>query len=180
MVTAALWCVALCASVVHAADTTKPHYHQGTLRRYERGGYKKAGIVVDASVEDRIRNGPVVTIKNLPEGVMRSTSVQDVDAPPEVVWKLLLDFDNYPKFIDGIKYIRAGQNMPPHSRCSTAAPLAANASVQLFSARGPPCPVQVVHRLQEAVDCRRCARRLRRLQAARRNVHAAVLPRAFA
>ena len=98
------WCVALCAaSVVHAADTAKPHYHQGTLSRYERGPYKKAGIVVDASVEERLRKGPVTTITNLADGVMRSTSVQDVDAPPEVVWKLLLDFDNYPKFIDGIK-----------------------------------------------------------------------------
>jgi len=86
-----------------AADPTQPHSHQGVLTAFPRGGYRKAGIVLDSRVEERLRSSPVVTVKNTADGVIRSTSIQDVSAPPEVVWKLLLDFNAYPKFIEGIK-----------------------------------------------------------------------------
>lgn len=37
-----------------------------------------------------------------PKGTMRCTSVQDIAAPPEIVWTLLLDFNRYPTFVGGI------------------------------------------------------------------------------
>uniref|UniRef100_A0A7S4JU22 Coenzyme Q-binding protein COQ10 START domain-containing protein n=1 Tax=Prymnesium polylepis TaxID=72548 RepID=A0A7S4JU22_9EUKA len=86
-----------------AGDPSRPHSHQGLLVAYNRGGYTKAGILMDSSVEERLRLGPVVTVSNLPDGVIRSTSIQDVEAPPDIVWGLLTDFNNYPNFIDGIK-----------------------------------------------------------------------------
>ena len=51
---------------------------------------------------------PEYTVKCLkssattPSGTMRCTSVQDVRAPPNVVWNLLLDFPNYPKYVYGV------------------------------------------------------------------------------
>ena len=41
-----------------------------------------------------------------PKGTMRCTSVQEVAAPPSVVWHLLTDFPNYPKFVKGISQCR--------------------------------------------------------------------------
>lgn len=48
----------------------------------------------------------VVTLpvsEHSPKGTMRCTSVQEVAAPPEIVWALLLDFPRYPKFVGGIQ-----------------------------------------------------------------------------
>ena len=44
----------------------------------------------------------VVEGPDVPKGTMRCTSIQDVDVPPEIVWKLLLDFRRTQKFVGGI------------------------------------------------------------------------------
>lgn len=89
--------------LIDAGDASRPHYHQGTLVGYTRGGPRHAGMVIDDRIEEQLRNGPVITITVLPNGAIRSTTVQDVKATPDIVWDLLLDFNNYPKFVEGIK-----------------------------------------------------------------------------
>lgn len=94
---------ALAAIVIQAADPSRAHWHTGQLTGFERQRPSKIGFVVDAAAEAGLASGsPLLNIETLSKGVVRSSSVLDVRAPPEVVWSLLLDFPTYPKRVHGI------------------------------------------------------------------------------
>lgn len=102
--------IILGAAVASADDIRTPHYHSGVFRRYTPGPPKSAGLKLSAAEEQRMEQsakpeGKVFQLpvtSSSPKGTMRCSSVQDVRAPPNIVWKVLLDFQNYPKFIGGI------------------------------------------------------------------------------
>ena len=93
-----------------AADPRVPHQHNGVFKRYQPGPPKSAGFRLSKADSERISrtHQPECSVESLPvtetspKGTMRCTSVQDVDAPPDIVWSLLLDFPRYPKFVGGI------------------------------------------------------------------------------
>jgi hypothetical protein len=95
---------------VGAHDPNVPHMHNGAFKKYSTGPPNKAGFRLTAAEIARITSGnqaecSVIALpvsKSSPKGTMRCTSVQEIKAPPEVVWKLLLDFPRYPKFVGGI------------------------------------------------------------------------------
>ena len=101
-------------ALLHAAradDASLPHTHQGVFKKYKPGPPKSAGLQLSAARMKRLRENvgkPEYTIdsmptsKSTPKGTMRCTSVQDVRAPPAIVWSLLTDYPNYPKFISGL------------------------------------------------------------------------------
>ena len=92
----------VCGADARGADASKPHPHQGILQKYERQPPKKYGISVDGIPVERLRSGkPVLKVLSLKSGFKRAVSIQDVPAPPDVVWGRIMDLDNYPKMVEG-------------------------------------------------------------------------------
>eukprot|EP00962_Isochrysis_galbana_P059957 scaffold33844_cov101-Isochrysis_galbana.AAC.4 len=90
--------------VVHSrgADATRQHPHQGILQKYERQSPSIYGISVEGVPAERLRSGkPVLKIISLKSGFKRAVSIQDIPAPPEVVWSKIMDLDHYPQMVDG-------------------------------------------------------------------------------
>jgi len=95
---------------VDAADPSTAHMHNGVFKQYSVGPPKKAGFKLTNAEIERITSSSnaecsVVGLPvspTSPKGTMRCTSVQEIAAPPEIVWALLLDFPRYPKFVGGI------------------------------------------------------------------------------
>uniref|UniRef100_A0A7S2DTJ0 Coenzyme Q-binding protein COQ10 START domain-containing protein n=1 Tax=Haptolina brevifila TaxID=156173 RepID=A0A7S2DTJ0_9EUKA len=85
------------------ADPSIPHTHSGSFTKYERLRPNKVGFTVDQTMENKLLEGPIVTVQHLPDNILRTASVQNVAAPPEIVWGLLLDFDTYHQRVEGIK-----------------------------------------------------------------------------
>jgi ribosome-associated toxin RatA of RatAB toxin-antitoxin module len=94
-----------------AHDPNSPHNHNGVFRPYRVGPPKKAGLILSKADKQKLQDSggePTSTVVALsasptsPSGTMRCTSVQEIDAPPSIVWELLLDYANYPKFVSGI------------------------------------------------------------------------------
>lgn len=84
------------------ADASKPHPHQGVLQKYERQPPSKYGISVSGVPLEALRSGkPVLKILSLPSGFKRAVSIQDIPAPPDVVWAKINDLDNYPSMVEG-------------------------------------------------------------------------------
>ena len=96
--------LALTAAMAHADNINKPHYHAGVFRRYKPGPPKSAGLKLSAAEERRLKDshkaeGKVIMLPETassPKGTIRCISVQDIKAPPNVVWQLLLDFSPSP------------------------------------------------------------------------------------
>jgi len=88
---------------VRAADPSVAHVHQGSFAKYDRLKPSKVGFAVDDAMETRLAEGPIITVEQLPDSILRTASVQNVAAPPDVVWSLLLDFETYPERAEGIK-----------------------------------------------------------------------------
>jgi len=97
-----------------AEDTGKPHSHSGVFRRHKLGPPKQAGFAtVTKSVAKRLQASgkaeyTVTALKlsdSSPKGTMRCTSTCYVSTPPTVVWDVLMDLPNYPKFIAGISHV---------------------------------------------------------------------------
>uniref|UniRef100_A0A7S2IIZ1 Coenzyme Q-binding protein COQ10 START domain-containing protein n=1 Tax=Haptolina brevifila TaxID=156173 RepID=A0A7S2IIZ1_9EUKA len=85
------------------ADATKPHAHQGILRKYERLPPSKVGISMAGVSNEELRQGqPVLRMMKLPGGFQRIVSVQDIHAPESVVFGAIMDLANYPKMVDGV------------------------------------------------------------------------------
>jgi hypothetical protein len=90
--------------LVHSrgADASKPHPHRGVLQKYERQPPRSYGISVEGVPAERLRSGkPVLKIISLKSGFKRAVSIQDIPAPPEVVWSKIMDLDHYPQMVDG-------------------------------------------------------------------------------
>ncbi len=91
------------AAVLGAADPSKPHPHRGVLDKYERVHPSKYGLTLKGVSADELRAGkPLLREIKLPNGYQRATSVQDVPAPPEVVWDRIMDLESYPRMVEGV------------------------------------------------------------------------------
>jgi ribosome-associated toxin RatA of RatAB toxin-antitoxin module len=85
------------------ADPSKPHAHQGLLKKYERLPPKDIGLGNLGVGDDELRQGsPVLKLLDLPGGWQRSVSIQDVKAPEKVVWSAINDLARYPKMVEGV------------------------------------------------------------------------------
>ena len=84
-----------------AADADKPHPHQGLLEPYEAG---PLGIALDdEELEDLARGALVIiTIEDEDSGG-RGIAIQDIAAPPELVWSRIRSFENYPDLVGPVK-----------------------------------------------------------------------------
>jgi len=94
---------ASCAASGGSADTSKPHPHEGLLKKYERVPPTQIGLGKLDVADDELRKGaPVLRKISLPGGWLRAVSVQDVHAPEKVVWSAINDLPNYPKYVEGV------------------------------------------------------------------------------
>ncbi len=85
--------------LAQAADPDTPHIHQGRLAYYA-----EAPPVVPLSDPElaQLALGQVVKRQiKLADGG-RGVAVQDIQAPPEVVWGRILDFPAYPQMVDNV------------------------------------------------------------------------------
>ncbi|KAL1518681.1 hypothetical protein AB1Y20_002968 [Prymnesium parvum] len=84
-----------------AANPNVPHIHNGIMDKYENVPPSKYGIsVADVSLE-RLRSGrPVIKMISGKKG-KRCVTIQDMNAPESVVWKVITDLPNYPKMVEG-------------------------------------------------------------------------------
>ncbi len=95
--------VLVAAAALGVADPSKPHPHRGVLDKYERVHPSKYGLTLKGVGEDELRSGkPLLRDIKLPNGYQRATSVQDVPAPPEVVWDRIMDLEAYPRMVEGV------------------------------------------------------------------------------
>lgn len=86
----------LAASVAGAADPGKPHPHQGIVPAFEGEPPR-----IDLSEDERrdLDRGKAV-ITTLPgDAGGRGMAIQDVHAPPEVVWDRIGAFSDYPRMV---------------------------------------------------------------------------------
>jgi hypothetical protein len=96
--------LAAALSGVHArgADASRPHPHSGLLTKYTAQPPSKYGLSVDDVPLEKLRGGnPVLRLVSVKGGFKRSVSIQDVHAPPNVVWSRIMDLPNYPKMVEG-------------------------------------------------------------------------------
>ncbi len=81
-----------------AADPTQPHDHQGVLSPYD--GTPPAIELSDKDLE-RLDKGKAVMVPiQSGEGAGRGLAVQDIDAPPDVVWSRIVSYDRYPRWVN--------------------------------------------------------------------------------
>jgi ribosome-associated toxin RatA of RatAB toxin-antitoxin module len=104
--------VLLLAAGVHAADPGTPHPHQGVLRAYSG---PPPLITLSADERARLAAGGVVKRQlNYGDGG-RGVAVQDIHAPPDVIWGRILDFPAYPRMVDNVQeceiYSRSGHEI---------------------------------------------------------------------
>lgn len=82
--------------IADASSFTDPHDHQGIVAPFTAGDPK---IPLDKKALDVLASGkPYQTQIQSPTGG-RGLVVQDVDAPTDVVWGRILDYDNYTKMV---------------------------------------------------------------------------------
>jgi len=86
-------------AATHAADPTKPHMHQGSITAYS-GAPPTVALTADELA--RLAAGEVVKRQVQYADGGRGVAVQDIKAPPEVVWARILDFPAYPRMVDNV------------------------------------------------------------------------------
>jgi len=108
------------AALALGADPDRPHDHQGILAPYQPG---PVSIELDAKQEEKLAEGDVV-ILTVDEGEAggRGVAVQDIAAPPEVVWSRIKGFEHYPEWVGPVKiaevYRRNGADTYTHMKVS--------------------------------------------------------------
>jgi len=96
--------LALAPAVAYArgADASQPHPHRGTLTPYKAQPPSKYGLDVGNVPLKQLRSGkPVLRLVEVGNGFKRTVSIQDVQAPPSVVWSRIMDLPKYPKMVEG-------------------------------------------------------------------------------
>jgi ribosome-associated toxin RatA of RatAB toxin-antitoxin module len=100
------------AGAAHAADATKPHDHQGTLKPYPEPPPAPRLSAEELSV---LASGKPVMRTIDGESGGRGSAVFRVNAPPEVTWRVINNFAAYPNYISEVKscqvYQRSGNNI---------------------------------------------------------------------
>ena len=91
-------------AAARGADANSPHPHQGLLAKYTRKAPAAYGLTLGGVNEEELRSGkPLMRLVKLPGGFKRAASIQDVPAPPEVVWRVIMDLENYPRMVEGVQ-----------------------------------------------------------------------------
>lgn len=90
----------LIASPALAADATQPHPHQGVVEPYE-GEPPVPELTADDKAKLAEGKAVLKQSKRGDDGG-RGVAVQDVHAPPEVVWSKITDYPRYPDWVDGV------------------------------------------------------------------------------
>jgi hypothetical protein len=92
--------VLLAPAPLPAADPDQPHEHRGVLAPYEPG---PLNIELDEEQQERLAEGKLVifTVESETGGV--GVGVQDIAAPPEVVWSRITGFDHYVEWVGPVK-----------------------------------------------------------------------------
>lgn len=102
----------LTASPTLAADPKSPHEHQGVVSPYPA---TPAAIELTADELSSLQSGKAVRKQLKGESGGRGLAVQDIKAPKSVVWGRILDYDAYPRMVDGVdecgNYRVDGQNI---------------------------------------------------------------------
>lgn len=83
-------------SVVNASSFTEPHDHQGIVTPFTPGDPK---ITLDKKALAILASGKPYQTQIQSGTGGRGLVVQDVDAPTDVVWGRILDYDNYAKMV---------------------------------------------------------------------------------
>jgi len=85
---------------VRAADPDKSHPHQGIVEPFDG---KPPTIELDTDQRRQLDSGePVlVTLEGRDGG--RGMAIQDISAPPEVIWNRIAAFDEYPRMVDHVE-----------------------------------------------------------------------------
>ena len=96
----------------HAADSQKPHPHQGLVTPYEGA---PPTVVLSDEEEARLARGEAVLITRETAGGGRGIAVRDVQASPEIVWGRIGAFDEYsemvPRMTESEIYHRDGHDV---------------------------------------------------------------------
>ena len=81
-----------------ASNFNKPHAHKGKLEPFQPGDPK---VKLDGKAKNILRSGkPYQTQVQTSDGAGgRGLVVQDVDAPTNIVWERILDYDNYASMV---------------------------------------------------------------------------------
>jgi len=105
----------LVSSPAHAADATKPHSHQGILPNYAKSTAPPP--VPDLTADDlaALDRGETVRMQIEVESGGRGVAVQDIAAPPDVVWSKITNYPMYTTWVEGVYacnvYEKAGEHI---------------------------------------------------------------------
>mmetsp|Transcript_2937 Transcript_2937/g.5068 ORF Transcript_2937/g.5068 Transcript_2937/m.5068 type:complete len:229 (-) Transcript_2937:175-861(-) len=84
----------------HGADFNAPHKHSGLLKPY---AVEKPSVQLDSKQKDALLAGKNVKEQLLQGDGGRAMVIQDVHAPPTVVWDRILDFGSYNRMVPKVK-----------------------------------------------------------------------------
>lgn len=85
-----------CISLSAASSFNEPHAHQGKVTPFSPGD---PNIKLDSKAIKILNSGQPYQTQTTSGTSGRGIVVQDVDAPIQIIWKTILDFDNYNKMV---------------------------------------------------------------------------------
>jgi len=81
-----------------AADANSPHPHQGIAERF----VNPTPTVLSKEEKATLEQGAAVRRQVQGDSGGRGIAIMDVKAPPEKIWKTILDYSKYPNWIDNL------------------------------------------------------------------------------
>lgn len=102
---------ALTTTSAWAADPNSPHPHSGELAPYSAGAPS-----IDLTPDDleKLSAGRPATRTAKDGSGGRGMAVQDVHASPDLVWKRILDYANYPNMVEQVKLCETYETAGDH------------------------------------------------------------------
>mmetsp|Transcript_20409 Transcript_20409/g.42567 ORF Transcript_20409/g.42567 Transcript_20409/m.42567 type:complete len:291 (-) Transcript_20409:46-918(-) len=97
----ALFLLSLTAPFTDAADAKSPHPHSGKVPPFKPGDPK---VKLNKKALKLLKNGKPYQTQVKTGNRGRGLVVQDIAAPPSVVWDTILNFDNYAKMVPRTTY----------------------------------------------------------------------------
>jgi len=97
--------LAIFLTTADGSSFTEPHAHQGVVTPFQPGDPK---VKLDGKAIGILKQGKPYQTQVQSGGSGRGLVVQDIDAPPSIVWGRILDYDNYsnmvPKTVESKNY----------------------------------------------------------------------------
>ena len=98
------------SSPAFSADPNKPHEHKGIATKFTNPQRTK----LSAADVQRLKAGNAVR-KQVKKGKGgRGIAIMDVAAPPKVVWSVITNFSQYPKWIDKLETCQVYKKQGKH------------------------------------------------------------------